>query len=112
MSLAKLLIKTGDMVKVIAGDKNDKGKVAKVLEVNRKELRVRVEGIGMVKRHKKGTAGEAGTIVSKERFIHYSNIQLVDQDSGKAYRGSKWKLTPVGDAKSPKIARVLKSASK
>ena len=67
-------IKTGDTVKVIAG--KDKGKDGKVLAVN--DVKVLVEGVGMVTKHTKpSAANQQGGIVNKESYIDASNVMLL-----------------------------------
>ncbi len=68
-------VKVGDNVKVIAG--KDKGKEGKIIKILRKEHRVVVEGINMVKKHVKPRGmNEVGSIVDVEAPIHISNIKL------------------------------------
>ena len=74
---AKLKIRKGDIVKVIAGD--SKGSQGRVLEVNLITRRLLVEGVNMVKKHTKPNAKNTqGGIVEKESTIHISNVMLVD----------------------------------
>ncbi|WP_026956457.1 50S ribosomal protein L24 [Algoriphagus vanfongensis] len=81
----KLHIKTGDTVKVIAGD--DKGKTGKVLSVDTAKNRAFVEGINIVTKHVKPTAAKPqGGIEKKEAPVHISNLMLVDPKSGEATR--------------------------
>ena len=81
----KLNIKKGDTVKVIAG--NDKGKEGKVLEVLLDKNRAVVEGIRVVTKNQKPSAGNPeGGIKKTEAPIHISNIMLVDPASGKPTR--------------------------
>jgi large subunit ribosomal protein L24 len=81
----KLHIKKGDTVKVLSGD--DKGKTGKVLEVLTLKGRVIVEGINMVTKHEKPSAGKPeGGIKKTEASINISNLMLVDPSSGKATR--------------------------
>ena len=80
----KFKIKKGDNVIVVTG--RDKGKQGEVLEVIRAESRVRVQGINMVKRHRRATQTDAGGIVSKEASLHISNVAHIDPESGKATR--------------------------
>lgn len=81
----KLHIKTGDTVKVIAGD--DKGKTGKVLSVDTKNSRAIVEGINMITKHVKPTASKPqGGIEKKEAALHISNLMLVDPKTGEATR--------------------------
>lgn len=69
-------IKKDDKIKVIAG--KDKGKVGKVLKVNRKKNRLLVENINIVKRHTKPNAqNRQGGILESEAPIHWSNVMLM-----------------------------------
>ena|ERR1051325_181870 len=75
--MAKLRIKKGDTVKVIAGD--DKGKQGRVLSVDTATFRAIVEGINMATKHTKPTAKNTkGGIVHQEASVHISNLMLVD----------------------------------
>ena len=81
----KLRIKKGDTVKVIAGD--DKGKSGKVLEVLTAKSRVIVEGINLVTKHEKPSAGKPeGGIKKTEASMTISNVMLVDPASGNPTR--------------------------
>lgn len=73
----KLKIKKNDMVKVIAG--RDKGKTGRVLEVNKKNGRVLVEGVSMIKRHTRPNPAKQikGGIAEKESSIHHSNVMVL-----------------------------------
>ena len=72
----RVYIKKDDKVKVIAG--KDKGKIGKVLKVNRKTSRVLVEKINIVKRHSKPSAqNKQGGIVEKEMPIQWSNLMVM-----------------------------------
>ena len=83
--MAKLHIKKGDIVSVLAGD--DKGKTGRVLSVQVKKNRAIVEGVNMVSKHTKPSAkNPQGGIVKTEAPIHISNLALVDPKSGKATR--------------------------
>jgi len=79
-------IRKNDQVAVIAG--RDKGRRGRVLEVIPGKGKIRVEGIGMIKRHQKANpqANKGGGIVDKESFINISNVQLIDPQSGKPTR--------------------------
>ena len=70
------MIKKGLKVIVLAG--RDKKKEGEVIEIDRKNNRVKVKEINMVKKHVKTTKEKKGGIVSKEGFIHLSNLQLMD----------------------------------
>ena len=82
--VGKFKIKKGDQVVVITG--RDKGKKGEVLEVFRAESRVRVQGVNMVKRHRRATQNDAGGIISMEAPLHISNVAHVDPESGAATR--------------------------
>ena len=74
--MAMLKIKKGDTVKVIAG--KDKDKEGKVLEIDRKNGRVLVEGVNMITKHMKPSAANAnGGIVQREAMIDISNVMYV-----------------------------------
>jgi len=79
---AKLKIRKGDKVVVRTG--RDKGKVGEVLRVYPEDNRALVQGVNVVRKHQKQTAGQEGGIVSKEMPIHISNIALRDPKDGKA----------------------------
>ena len=70
------MIKKGDKVKVLSG--KDKRKEGEVIEIDRPNNRAKVKGINIVKKHVKTTKEKKGGIVSKESFIHLSNLKLVD----------------------------------
>jgi large subunit ribosomal protein L24 len=81
--MIKLKIKSGDTVKVIAGD--HKGSEGKVMRVYREKNKAVVEGVNMVSKHTKPSAkNPQGGIVKKEAPIHISNIALIDPKSKKA----------------------------
>ena len=69
-------IKMGNQVKVITG--KDKGKTGEVIEINRKMNTIKVKSINLVKRHTKPTKENKGGIISKESFIHYSNVKNLE----------------------------------
>ena len=71
-----MLLKKGTQVKVISG--RDKGKTGDILEINRKLNKVKIKSINMIKRHTKPTKENKGGIISKESFIHQSNIKNID----------------------------------
>ena len=81
----KLKIKTGDTVRIIAGD--HKGVEGKVQVVDREKNKAIVEGANMVSKHEKPSAqNPQGGIVKKEAFIHISNLSLIDPKSGDTTR--------------------------
>ena len=70
------MIKKGIKVKILTG--KDKNKDGDVIEIDRKNSRAKVKGINMVKKHVKTTKEKKGGIVSKENFIHLSNLTIFD----------------------------------
>ena len=81
--MTKLKIKSGDLVRVIAGD--HKGTEGKVLKVDREKNKAIVEGANMVSKHTKPSAkNPQGGIVKKEAPIHISNLSLIDPKSKEA----------------------------
>ena len=79
-------IKKNDQVVIIAG--RDKGKRGRVLEVAPVTGKIKVEGVGIIKRHQKANpqSNRGGGIIEKEAFINISNVQLIDPQSGKPTR--------------------------
>ena len=76
MEKEKCRIKKDDKVKVIAG--KDKGKIGKVIHVDKKKSRVQVENVSMIKRHlRPGAQSRQGGIVESEGLIHWSNVMLI-----------------------------------
>ena len=80
----KFKIKKGDTVVVITG--KDKGKSGNVSLVMKDKNRVVVEGVNMVKRHRKATQENPGKIEEMESSIHISNVSHIDPDTGKPTR--------------------------
>jgi large subunit ribosomal protein L24 len=76
----KLHVTKGDMVQVVSGE--DKGKRARVLRANPKTGRVTLEGINVVKRHKKATQSTEAGILEFPAPIHHSKVMLIDPKSG------------------------------
>jgi large subunit ribosomal protein L24 len=71
-------IKVGDNVKIIAG--KDKGKTGKVIQTLRKDDKVVVEGINIVKKHQKPTqANDKGGIIEMSAPIHVSNVKKIEE---------------------------------
>jgi len=73
-----MILKKGIQVKIISG--KDKGKTGEILEINRKQNKVKVKSINMIKKHLKPTKENKGGIVSKESFIHQSNVKNVSEN--------------------------------
>ena len=75
------MIKKGSKVKILTG--KDKYKEGEIIEIDRKNNRVKVKDINMVKKHVKTTKEKKGGIFSKENFLNISNLVLVDQKKSK-----------------------------
>ena len=102
--MIKIKVKTGDQVRVLAGDhKGSEGKIVKLLRS--KNLAI-VEGVNMVSKHTKpNAANPQGGIIKQESSIHISNLVLVDPSTGEA--------TKIGrkvDEKTGKIVRYSKNS--
>ena len=84
-----LNIKKGEQVKIITG--KDKGKLGEILEIDRKLKRVKVKTINMIKKHLKPTKENKGGIITKENFIHFSNVKNIKKqiNKDKTKKGSK-----------------------
>ena len=84
-----MILKKGIQVKIISG--KDKGKTGEILEINRKLNKIKIKSINMIKKHLKPTKENKGGIVSKESFIHQSNVKNLDQNKKEKKRvGKKW----------------------
>ena len=64
-------------MKIISG--KDKGKTGEILEINRKLNKIKVKSINMIKKHLKPTKENKGGIVTKEGFIHLSNLKSAEE---------------------------------
>lgn len=84
MTQAKMKIKKGDKVVVIAG--KDKGKTGEVLKALPTKSRVIVQGVNVVKKHNRPTQFSGGGIEEKELSIHVSNVALADPKTDKPTR--------------------------
>ena len=82
-----MILKKGNQVKIISG--KDKGKTGEILEINRKLNKLKIKSIGMIKRHTKPTKENKGGIISKESFIHLSNLKLIDEKVTKKTEAKK-----------------------
>ncbi len=83
-----MLLKKGIQVKVLTG--KDKGKTGEILEINRKLNKVKIKSINMIKKHLKPTKENKGGIISKESFIHQSNIKNIDVKKQDKKAVKKW----------------------
>ena len=81
------MIKKGLKVRVLTG--KDKKKEGEVIEIDRANHRAKVKEINMVKKHVKTTKEKKGGIVSKESFIHISNLKLIDEKAVKKTEAKK-----------------------
>ena len=79
-------VRKGDQVVVMAG--RDRGKRGRVLDVKPREGKVKVEGVGVVKRHQRANPGanRPGGIIEREAYVDISNVQLIDPADGKPTR--------------------------
>ena len=71
----------GKQVEILCG--KDKGKKGEVIEVLRTGNKVKVKGINFIKKHEKTTKEKKGGIITKENFIHISNLRILDTDDKK-----------------------------
>ena len=78
------MIKKGIKVKIISG--KDKNKDGEIIEMDRQNNRAKVKGINIVKKHIKTTKEKKGGIISKENFIHISNLVIFEQKKEKKKR--------------------------
>ena len=84
-----MIIKKGIQVKIISG--KDKGKTGEILEINRSLQKVKIKSINLIKKHLKPTKENKGGIISKESFIHQSNIKNIDVEKKiKKEKSKKW----------------------
>lgn len=96
-------IKTGDVVQVTAG--KERGRTGKVLRVDRKRGRVVVEGLNVVKRHKRPSPTDPdGGIIEKEAAIHASNVLLYSEKLERGVRTSYRYVGSGGDYYTTKAA--------
>ena len=75
------MIKKGNQVIVLCG--KDKGKKGEIIEILRKKNRAKIKGINIIKKHEKTTKEKKGGIISKENFIHMSNLKVLDSGNKK-----------------------------
>ena len=72
------MIKKGNQVVILCG--KDKGKNGEVIEILRKANKAKVKGINIIKKHEKTTKEKKGGIISKENYIHMSNLRVTDSN--------------------------------
>jgi large subunit ribosomal protein L24 len=80
----KFKVRKGDRVVVLTG--SDQGKTGEVLQVLRKEDRVLVQGVNMVKRHTRPSQVSGGGILEKEAPLHISNVAHIDPKTSEPTR--------------------------
>ena len=76
------MIKKGKRVEVLCG--KDKGKTGEIIEILKAKNKAKVKGINFVKKHEKTTKEKKGGVISKENFIHISNLKILDQEDKKS----------------------------
>jgi len=81
------MIKKGNQVEILTG--KDKGKKGEIIEILRKKNMAKVKGINFIKKHEKTTKEKKGGIISKENFIHISNLKSLDIKDKKPITESK-----------------------
>ena len=79
-----MFLKKGIKVKVLAG--KDKGKDGEIIQIDRSRDLAKVKALNMVKKHKKATKENKGGIISKEAFIHLSNLKKLEETK----KAKKW----------------------
>ena len=70
------MIKKGEKVKILTG--KDKNKDGEIIEIDRQKNRAKVKGLNMIKKHIKNNKKKKGGIVSKENFLHLSNLAVIE----------------------------------
>jgi len=75
------VIKKGNQVEILCG--KDKGKKGEVIEIIRSTNRAKIKGINIIKKHEKTTKEKKGGIISKENFIHMSNLKNLTENANK-----------------------------
>ena len=81
------MIKKGNKVEILVG--KDKGKNGEVIEILRKENKAKVKGINLIKKHEKTTKEKKGGIISKENYLHLSNLKNLSAEDKKKPKETK-----------------------
>ena len=76
------MLKKGRKVQIMCG--KDKGKTGEIIEILRNENKAKIKGINLIKKHEKTTKEKKGGIISKENFIHISNLKILDNNKDKS----------------------------
>ena len=84
------MIRKGSQVKVLCG--KDKGKKGEVIEMLKSKSLAKVKGINIIKKHEKTTKEKKGGIISKEDFIHVSNLKNLEVKNDEKGISKKWYL--------------------
>ena len=84
------MIKKGLKVKVLIG--KDKKKEGEVIEIDRSKNRAKVKGLNLIKKHMKATKEKKGGIITKENFINFSNLTIIEtvKDNKKEKKAKAW----------------------
>ena len=82
------MIKKGLKVKVLVG--KDKNKEGEIIELDRTNLRAKVKGLNIIKKHVKTTKENKGGIFDKENFIHFSNLKIIEDIKQNKNENKKW----------------------
>ena len=82
------MLKNGQEVEIICG--KDKGKKGQIIEILISKSRVKVKGINLIKKHEKTTKEKKGGIITKENFIHISNLKILNKEKKTNLGEKKW----------------------
>ena len=82
------MLKNGQEVEIICG--KDKGKKGQIIEILISKSRVKVKGINLIKKHEKTTKEKKGGIITKENFIHISNLKILNKEKKTTLGEKKW----------------------
>ena len=82
------MLKNGQEVEIICG--KDKGKKGQIIEILISKSRVKVKGINLIKKHEKTTKEKKGGIITKENFIHISNLKILNKEKQTKLGEKKW----------------------
>ena len=80
-------LKKGNQVKVLVG--KDKGKTGEIIEIIKKEDKLKIKSINMIKKHLKPTKQNKGGIIQKENYLHISNVKNIDKKTKSKKRHKK-----------------------
>ena len=82
------MLKNGQEVEIICG--KDKGKKGQIIEILRSKNKAKVKGINFIKKHEKTTKEKKGGIITKENFIHISNLKILNKEKKTKLGEKKW----------------------